>query len=231
MPLRRTTALYFPNQRSRRVVTENLFFDCHSSSADSPSAGVPMPSPSCCFSASPVGMQNLCWRSGYRRTWWAIQPLKRPAIQPPPLDPGWTAHPIDRFIAAKHAENDLRPSPPADRQSFIRRAKFNLTGLPPTRGSQRLRQRQLHRCNPAVDRPTAFGPRYGERWARHWMDVAHYAETHGHDEDAIRENAWPYRDWLIESFNNDKPARIHARAGCRRCAFPGRPAATGGIGF
>ena len=139
--------------------------------------------------------------------WWAIQPLTRPTIpESANFQPGWATHPIDRFIAAKHAEKDLRPSPPADRQTFIRCATFNLTGLPPTPAevSAFVNDNSTGATQRLIDR-LLTSPRYGERWARHWMDVAHYAETHGHDEDAIRENAWPYRDWLIESFNNDKP--------------------------
>ena len=148
----------------------------------------------------------LLWRCGtfadeaaIYESWWAIQPLKRPAVPATTTsDPGWTAHPIDRFIAAKQAENDLRPSPPADRQSFIRRATFNLTGLPPTPAEVRdfVNDNSTGATRRLIDRLLS-SPRYGERWARHWMDVAHYAETHGHDEDAIRENAWPYRLSLI----------------------------------
>ena len=75
-------------------------------------------------------------------------------------------------------------------------------------------------------------PRYGERWARHWMDVVHYAETHGHDEDAIRENVWPYRDYLIESFNRDKPyARFVREQIAGDVLSPDQPSAIRGIGF
>ena len=183
----------------------------------------------------------LLWRCGtfageaaIDESWWAIQPLKRPAIPAATTsDPGWTAHPIDRFIAAKHAENDLRPSPLADRQSFIRRATINLTGLPPTPAEVRdfVNDNSTGATRRLIDRLLS-SPRYGERWARHWMDVAHYAETHGHDEDAIRENAWPYRDWLIESFNNDKPyARFVREQVAGDVLFPDDPAATRGIGF
>ena len=166
--------------------------------------------------------------------WWAIQPLTRPTIpESANFQPGWATHPIDRFIAAKHAEKDLRPSPPADRQTFIRRATFNLTGLPPTPAevSAFVNDNSTGATQRLIDR-LLTSPRYGERWARHWMDVAHYAETHGHDEDAIRENAWPYRDWLIESFNNDKPyARFVREQVAGDVLFPDDPAATRGIGF
>ena len=183
----------------------------------------------------------LQWRCGtfageaaIDESWWAIQPLKRPTIPAATTaDPGWTAHPIDRFIAAKQAENDLRPSPPADQQSFIRRATFNLTGLPPTPAEVRdfVNDNSTGATRRLIDRLLS-SPRYGERWARHWMDVAHYAEPHGHDEDAIRENAWPYRDWLIESFNNDKPyARFVREQVAGDVLFPDDPAATRGIGF
>ena len=140
-------------------------------------------------------------------TWWALQPLKRPAIpEEASKFSGWASNPIDRFIALKYLQHGFAPSLQADRVSLIRRASFDLTGLPPSRLEVDVFLND--------DSPNAYenliehllgSPRYGERWARHWMDVVHYAETHGHDEDAIRENAWPYRDYLIESFNSDKP--------------------------
>ncbi len=166
--------------------------------------------------------------------WWAIQPLTRPELPKKNTQhPGWAEHPIDRFVAAMHTEKGLSPAPAADSQTFIRRATFNLTGLPPTPGEVEAfaNDPSLEATKRLIDRLLA-SPRYGERWARHWMDVVHYAETHGHDEDAIRENAWPYRDWLIESFNNDKPyARFVREQIAGDVLFPEDPAATRGIGF
>jgi hypothetical protein len=142
------------------------------------------------------------------RDWWSLRPLVKPV---PPVSrlPGyehWAQTPVDQFILAKLREKNLRPSPPADRRTLLRRVTYDLTGLPPT----------LEELNAFVadETPQAFervvdrllaSPHYGERWARHWMDVVHYAETHGHDQDRPRPNAWPYRDYLIGSFNSDKP--------------------------
>ncbi|MDP6793807.1 MAG: DUF1549 and DUF1553 domain-containing protein [Verrucomicrobiota bacterium] len=167
-------------------------------------------------------------------SWWAIQPLNRPEIpKSTSAQPGWSEHPIDRFVAAKHAEKSLLPTPAADRRTFIRRATFDLTGLPPTPEEVNafVNDNSPNATKRLVDRLLS-SPRYGERWARHWMDVAHYAETHGHDEDAIRENAWPYRDFLIESFNNDKPyAKFVREQIAGDVLFPEEPSATRGIGF
>jgi len=167
-------------------------------------------------------------------TWWALRPLERPTIPKEPSEfSGWASNPIDRFIAAKYFQKSFAPAPQADRVSLIRRASFDLTGLPPspTEVAAFLND----------DSPNAFAdvvarllgsPRYGERWARHWMDVVHYAETHGHDEDAIRENAWPYRDYLIESFNADKPyAHFVREQVAGDVLFPDQPSAVRAIGM
>src|SRR5256886_16769816 len=90
--------------------------------------------------------------------------------------------------------------------TLFRSVYFDLIGLPPTSGEMRafLADKSPDAYERVVDRLLA-SPRYGERWARHWMDAVHFAETHGHDPDRIRTNAWPYRDYLIASFNADKP--------------------------
>jgi hypothetical protein len=100
----------------------------------------------------------------------------------------------------------MTPSRPADKRALIRRVTFDLIGLPPTPEEidAFLADDSPDAYEKIVDRVLA-SPRYGERWARHWMDVVHYAETHGHDEDKPRPNAWPYRDYLIRAFNEDKP--------------------------
>ncbi len=139
---------------------------------------------------------------------WAYRELQRPAV-PVATTPEirhWCQTPIDQFIAAKLTDNGLIPSPQADRLTLLRRVSFDLLGLPPT--SLEIEQ-FLHDDAPdawsrCVDRLLA-SPAYGERWARHWMDLVHFAETHGHDQDRPREHAWPYRDYLIQSLNADKP--------------------------
>ncbi|MDA0282578.1 MAG: PSD1 and planctomycete cytochrome C domain-containing protein [Planctomycetota bacterium] len=143
-------------------------------------------------------------------TWsqhWALRSLAQPELPVVPDDlENWVRNDIDRFVLARLVENSFTPSPEADRRTLIRRVTFDLTGLPPTpeQINAFLSDTSEEPFERVVDRLLA-SPRYGERWARHWMDAVHYADTHGHDEDAIREHAWPYRDYLIHSFNCDTP--------------------------
>ena len=100
----------------------------------------------------------------------------------------------------------MKPSGPADKALLLRRVTFDLIGLPPT--PEELQQFLSDKSPGAYDKVVnrlLESPRYGERWARHWLDVVHYADTHGNDQDRIRTNAWPYRDYLVRSFNEDKP--------------------------
>ena len=141
---------------------------------------------------------------GTDRTWWSFRPLQRPAV--PSGGDGWARNPIDRFVRAKLAEKGLEPSRQADRATLIRRLTFNLHGLPPHPDEV---DAFVGDPSPAayerlVDRLLA-SPRYGERWGRHWLDIAHYGESHGYDKDKARRHAWPYRDYVIRSFNSDKP--------------------------
>jgi hypothetical protein len=145
---------------------------------------------------------------------WAYRPLADST--PAPLQSAqlqnWCRTTIDQFIAARLQENNLTPSAQADRLTLIRRASFDLRGLPPTpeEVDQFLNDPSDDAWAQCVDRMLA-SPAYGERWARHWMDLVHFAETHGHDQDRPREHAWPYRDYLIRSFNNDKPYDVFVR--------------------
>jgi hypothetical protein len=141
------------------------------------------------------------------RDWWSLRPLKRPAV--PVLDPGdriRSHNPIDAFILAKLREQGLAPSPDADRRILARRLYFDLTGLPPTpeQVEEFLSDHALDAYERLVDRLLS-SPHLGERWARHWLDVVHYGDTHGYDKDQPRPNAWPYRDYVIRAFNADTP--------------------------
>src|SRR6478736_6488861 len=139
---------------------------------------------------------------------WSFQPLKKPAL-PAVKDQAWAQSPVDHFVLARLEAAGLAPSPAADKRTLIRRATFDLTGLPPTEAEM---QRFL-----ADDSPDAFAkvvdrllasPHYGERWARYWMDVARYSDTKGDApkrDDPRFPDAWTYRDYLIEAFNTDKP--------------------------
>ncbi len=118
----------------------------------------------------------------------------------------WVQSPVDAFILAKLEEKNLKPAPPADRRTLIRRATFDLTGLPPkpTEVDAFLADRSPDAFTKVVDRLLA-SPQYGERWGRHWLDVARYADSNGLDENVAFGNAWRYRDYVINSFNGDKP--------------------------
>ncbi|HKS35853.1 MAG TPA: DUF1549 domain-containing protein, partial [Verrucomicrobiae bacterium] len=143
--------------------------------------------------------------TGGKSDHWAFKPATRQSV-PKVKDKKWPGNPIDHFILAKLEAEGLAPSPEADRRTLIRRLNFDLTGLPPTS-----REVEAFLGDPGADAYEKVvdrllkAPRYGERWARHWLDVVHYGETHGYDKDKPRRNAWPYRDYVIRSFNDDKP--------------------------
>ena len=136
---------------------------------------------------------------------WAYQPLRKPPV-PAGAAGEVVANPVDAFVRASLAGRGIKPSPQADRRTLVRRVYFDLTGLPPTpeEVASFVGDCSEDAYEKLVDRLLA-SPRYGERWARHWMDVVHFAESHGHDQDRPRPHAWPYRDYLIRSFNADKP--------------------------
>ena len=139
--------------------------------------------------------------------WWAFQPLAE-SLPPEPegIPRAWRGSPIDRFILGKLREKGMRPSPPADRRTLIRRATFDLLGLPPSPAEVEtfVNDPSEDTYEKMIDRLLA-SPHYGERWGRHWMDVVRFGESHGYEQNHIREHAWPYRDYLIRSFNEDKP--------------------------
>jgi cytochrome c553 len=137
---------------------------------------------------------------------WSFQPV-RPVAVPEIRSPGFEIHnEIDRFVLAKLDATGVRPAPPADRRTLIRRVTFDLTGLPPTPGEidSFLKDTSPDAYEKVVDRLLA-SPAYGERWGRHWLDVARYADSNGLDENVAHGNAWRYRDYVINAFNADKP--------------------------
>ncbi|QDT75915.1 DUF1553 domain-containing protein [Lacipirellula limnantheis] len=135
---------------------------------------------------------------------WSLQPLA--SIEPPPSKSLWIANGVDAFILAKLHDAGLTPSPPADRRTLIRRLYFDLLGLPPTpeETAAFVADNRPHAYSELVERVLA-SPRYGERWAQHWLDVARFAETNGFEMNQPRPNAWPYRDYVIAALNDDKP--------------------------
>ncbi len=136
---------------------------------------------------------------------WAFQPIARPAI-PPVKDPAWVRNPIDAFVLAKLESKNLRPSPEASRDQLARRLSLDLRGLPPT--TAELAEFRADQAPGAyerlVDRFLA-SPHFGERWARHWLDLARYADSDGYEKDLPRPYAWRWRNWVIDAFNRDLP--------------------------
>jgi hypothetical protein len=139
------------------------------------------------------------------RKHWAFQPLRQGS--PPEVhDPGWCRNPIDRFVLSAIESRRFSPSPPTDRHSLIRRLTLDLTGLPPTHGELEafLKDSDPQAAEHLVERLLA-SPQHGERWARHWLDLARFAESHGFEHDTDRPSAYPYRDFVIRSLNRDLP--------------------------
>ena len=137
--------------------------------------------------------------------WWSLKPVDRPQI-PHLRSANGEANPIDQFLLAKLEANGLSFSPEADRRTLIRRLSFDLIGLPPKPAEVQafLKDTDPKAYAKLVDQLLA-SPQYGERWARHWLDVVHYGDSHGYDKDQPRPNAWRYRDYVIRAFNEDKP--------------------------
>ena len=148
-----------------------------------------------------------------QRAFWAFQPVRKPAL-PAVQDERWVKNPIDRFILAKLEQNGLKPAGPAGKRALIRRATFDLIGLPPSP--------EEVEAFVADDSPEAFAkvvdrllasPHYGERWARYWLDLARYADGQlGASKDTPYPNAFRYRDWVIQAFNDDMPYDVFVKA-------------------
>ncbi len=140
-----------------------------------------------------------------QRNYWAFRKPIRPQI-PSVKDRAWARTPIDAFVLAKLEEKGLQPSPRADKRTLIRRVTFDLTGLPPT--PEEINAFIVDRSREAyqkVVKRLLGSPRYGERWAQHWLDVVRFGETNGFELDVEREQAWRYRDYVVKSLNEDKP--------------------------
>jgi hypothetical protein len=164
-------------------------------------AGAPWPAEAAAPSVQPRA-------KGYSRAqkeFWSFRPLRRPT--PPPVqNEAWVRTTLDRFILAALEAKQLAPAPPADKATLLRRATFDLTGLPPTPAETQafLADSSPNAYANVIDRLLA-SPRYGEKWGRHWLDVARYADSTGADEDYRYPHAWRYRDYVINAFNQDLP--------------------------
>ena len=163
--------------------------------------------------------------------WWSFKPVKHPDV--PRWDDPWVRTPIDAFILKRLQDKGLTHAAEADRRTLIRRLSFDLIGLPPTPEETQafVRDPNPRAYERLVDR-LLDSTHYGERWARHWLDVVKYADTCGYDKDKLRSNAWPYRDYVIRSFNEDKPyARFVQEQIAGDALFPGEPDGILGLGF
>ncbi|MGO9600882.1 MAG: PSD1 and planctomycete cytochrome C domain-containing protein [Isosphaeraceae bacterium] len=146
-------------------------------------------------------------RAAVKKKHWAYQAVKRPE-EPAVKDASWPASPVDRFILARLEARGVTPSPPADRRTFLRRLTFDLTGLPPTEA-----QIDAFDCDPSPDATTRLVDRllgsrqFGERWARHWLDVARYADSKGPitKSEIAYPSAFTYRDWVVRALADDLP--------------------------
>ena len=143
-----------------------------------------------------------------QRQHWAFVKRSQPEIPrfTLPADRNWVKNPVDAFILARLKKEGLRPAPPADRSTLIRRLYFDLIGLPPAPNevAEFIADKSPDSYPKLVDRLLA-SPHYGERWGQHWLDVVRFAETDGFEYDTHRKDAWRYRDYVINAFNDDKP--------------------------
>jgi hypothetical protein len=148
---------------------------------------------------------------GRRAQHWSWRPFVQPAV-PAVKDAAWVSSPVDAFLLAKMEAAGLRPAAPADDRTWLRRVSFDLTGLPPTKEQIEtfLSDLSKERRGKVVDALLA-SPHFGEKWARHWMDLVRYAETHGHEFDFPIDHAFEYRDYLIRAFNDDVPFDLFAK--------------------
>jgi len=155
--------------------------------------------------AVPVGAEPALAESGFTKGDWPFQPLARPAA-PAVAGAAWTANPIDQFVLAALEQKGLAPNVTADKATLLRRVTFDLTGLPP--------KSEEVEAFLADDSPQAYervverllaSPRYGERWARHWLDIVRFADTAGFKTDFLRSEAYRYRDYVIRAMNSDLP--------------------------
>ena len=138
------------------------------------------------------------------RDWWSLRKVERPEL--PPARSPRAGHPVDAFLRARLEARGMEMAPPLDRRRLVRRVYFDLVGLPPTPEETRafLEDPSEDAYERLLDRLLA-SPHYGERWGRYWLDLVRFAETNGYERDATKPHAWRYRDWVIRSFNADKP--------------------------
>jgi hypothetical protein len=155
--------------------------------------------------AAPAGAHGPPKVDDKARAFWSFKPVERPAV-PEVSRKDWVRNPIDAFILARLEATGFSPAEPAEKVALLRRATYDLTGLPPTPAEAEafLNDQSADAYEKLVDRLLA-SPHYGEKWGRHWLDLVRFAETNSYERDGRKPNAWRYRDYVIRSFNDDKP--------------------------
>lgn len=145
------------------------------------------------------------------REFWSFRARMRPEV-PTPENLGWVQNPIDAFVLSRLETASLAPAPPAAKHELLRRAYYDLTGLPPTPAQVQafLQDERTEAFEEVVDQ-LLESPHYGEKWARHWLDIVRYAETNSYERDSAKPNIWRYRDYVIRSLNEDKPFDVFTR--------------------
>ena len=174
-------------------------------SAGNPAMRMPPPDSGLSLTAEQIALIGRWISEGANwKVHWAYAPPRRPDL-PAVSNTGWARTPLDAFVLARLDKEGLRPSPEADKTTLIRRVTFDLTGLPPTLTEidAFLADHRPGAYDNVVDR-LLHSPRYGERMAMHWLDLARYADTHGYHIDSHRE-MWHWRDWVIDAFNSNQP--------------------------
>jgi hypothetical protein len=153
----------------------------------------------------PAGLSTLNSQPTTRSTHWSFQAVSRPALRRV-RNAGWTRNPIDTFILARLERERIKPSPEADHATLVRRVSLDLLGLPPT--VEQVDAFASDKRSDAYERlvdSLLASPHFGERWGRHWLDLARYADSAGYQIDRVRSGAYLYRDWVVNSFNHDQP--------------------------
>ena len=158
--------------------------------------------------------------------WWSLKPLQAPSVPD-------RVHPIDFLVRKSLKEVGIKPSPRADKRTLVRRINLNLHGmLPAAEEVQEFVENDAHDSWVQLIDALLASPRYGERWARHWLDVIHFADSHGCEHDVKRPNAWRYRDYVIERMNEDVPwGRFIREQLAPGVFFPNEPRLLAGLGF
>jgi hypothetical protein len=203
-----TAAVTYPRRRRSRIrplgltragLREAIMPRSHSSSHNFRLFGVAIMA----VVASAMPWKDLCGAEDVTRHW-AYRPVVRPAV-PAVKNAEWPRTPIDNFILARLERDSISPSPPADAATMLRRVKLDLTGLPPAwNGDGKLVANAADEAYENVVERLLDSPHFGERWAKHWLDVARYADSAGYEFDSKRD-IWKYRDWVIKAINEDLP--------------------------